>query len=68
MAKSQGQIFVARETFMTEVDGAPVAVHANVTRVREGHPLLSGREHMFAPLEVHFEVEQATKAPGEKRG
>lgn len=66
--KNTGQIFVAKETFVTEIDGSMVSVHADVTRVREGHQLLSGREHMFRPIDVHFDVEQATDVPGQKRG
>lgn len=61
------RIYIATESFATEIDGQPVSVVAGMTRVREGHPLLAGREHLFQPLEIHFEVEQATAAPGEKR-
>lgn len=67
-AKNRGEIFVAKETFVTDIDGAMVSVQAGQTRVREGHPLMAGREHLFEPVGVHFEVEQATAAPGEKRG
>lgn len=66
-----GRVFVARETFSwTDADGVPLIAHAGQTRVREGHPLLAGREHLFDPVEgqVHYDVEQATAAPGEKRG
>lgn len=67
-AKTEGRIFVARESFVCDLDGVPVTVSGGTTRVREGHPLLKGREHLFEPLTVHYEVEQATAAPGEKRG
>jgi len=38
--------------------------------VREGHPLLEGRAALFteAARRVAYDVEQATAAPGEKRG
>lgn len=62
-----GTVWVAKESFVTEVDGERVVVQGGHTRVRDGHPLLKGREQSFEPLEVHFEVEQATAAPGEKR-
>lgn len=65
----KGAIYVARESFTTELaDGTPIHVRSGVTRVREGHPLLVGREELFEPMTVDYEVEQATAAPGEKRG
>lgn len=60
-------IYVADETFTTTVDGAPVVIRRGKTRVRAGHPVLEGREHLFKPLTVDYDVEQATAAPGEKR-
>lgn len=68
MAKSD--IYVANETFSAEVDGTPVVVHKGQTRVRAGHPLLDGREALFDRVEdeVQYDVEQATAAPGERRG
>lgn len=68
MAKTEGRIFIATDSFVTSLDGVDVTVSKGFTRVREGHPLLRGREHLFEPLTVHYEVEQATAAPGEKRG
>lgn len=63
-----GEIFVAKQSFTTELDGAPISVFGGVTRVRAGHPLLKGREELFEPLKVHYDVEAATAAPGETRG
>lgn len=62
------QIYVANDSFSTVLDGQPITVSKGMTRVRHGHPLLAGREQMFDPIEVHFDVEQATDRPGEKRG
>lgn len=67
MAQNRGKVYVATETFATTIDDEPVVVQKGVTRVREGHPLLAGREQMFEELEVHYDVEQATAAPGERR-
>jgi hypothetical protein len=64
-------VWVATETFACEIDGAGVIVHAGQTRVREGHPMLDTYRGSFklADQGVHFDmVEQATAAPGEKRG
>lgn len=70
MAKDSAgrRIFMAAESFTTTLDGVPTVVIADVTRVREGHPLLAGREHMFRELDVHYDVEDASDAPGSKRG
>lgn len=61
-------ILVAKESFIVKYDGQMVTVHQGVTRVRAGHPLTKGRESLFEPLTVDYDVEQASAAPGEKRG
>lgn len=64
---SSDQIFVAKESFATNLDGEPIVVNKGVTRVRAGHKLLKGREAFFEPLKVHYDVERATASPGEAR-
>jgi hypothetical protein len=59
---------VAKESFVTSWDGEDRQFLAGITRVRVGHPILVGREQLFEPLRAHYEVEQATAAPGERRG
>lgn len=65
MAKTD--IYVAVESAVLYVNGTPHVIHKGTTRVRDGHPLLERNRGMFAPLDVHYDVEQATAAPGEKR-
>ena len=67
-AFNKGDILVATETFTTTLDGAPVVVHKGQTRVRAGHPLVKGHEMWFKVLDVQYDTEQATSAPGEVRG
>lgn len=55
---ADGAILVAREGAMLEYEGRRVFLNAGKTTVREGHPILKGREHLFEPLAVDFEVEQ----------
>jgi len=62
-----GQIYVATSSFTANVDGEIVFVREGIDRVREGHPLLKGREELFAPLDVQYDVEEATAKPGTKR-
>ena len=64
---SKGEILVARKTAVMQVGDQRVTIRKGITRVREGHPLLEGREDMFEPISVHYDVEQATAEPGEKR-
>lgn len=68
--RTKSDVFVAKETFACEIDGVPTMVHGGQTRVREGHPLLDSYRDYFesADTGIQFEVEQATAAPGEKRG
>lgn len=69
MTKStSADIYVAKESFTTIFEGVEIVVRAGTTRVRAGHPLLKGKAALFEPLEVHYDIEQATSAPGEARG
>lgn len=68
---SGGKIYVARESGTAEIDGTAYPFTAGVTRVREGHALLKGgRDQLFEEIDlsVHYDIEQATAGPGEKRG
>jgi hypothetical protein len=67
--RNQADIYVAKVAFFAEVDGEQVAVAAG-ERVRAGHPLRDAQGGYFEPIDtpVHYEVEQATAGPGEKRG
>jgi hypothetical protein len=51
---------------------SPEGVHydfwKDVTRVRVGHPLAEAMKDSFKPLDVHYDIEQMTAAPGETRG
>jgi len=63
-------VYVANQTFVADVDGVPQTFKRGVTLVREGHSVMKGREQYFDLRKdvVHWEVEAATAAPGEKRG
>ncbi len=59
-------VYVPIDGFIAEVDGTPVNFHSNM-RVREGHWLLEKYPHLFQPIRVQYDVEQATANPGETR-
>lgn len=66
---ARGRLFVAKETMHVDDRGTPVIIHKG-ERIREGHRFLKGREASFEEqsVDAKYEVEQATQAPGEKRG
>ena len=61
----------AKHAFGVMYEGEQITVPAGEI-VRAGHPILDGREEHFEPVEsfgrYDVDVEQATAAPGEKRG
>lgn len=55
MASSPSTIYVCKSTFTFEEDGVPHVVRGGQT-VRAGHPIMKGREDMFARLTVDYEM------------
>jgi len=65
---AEGKIYVASQDGLCVLeDGTVITLKSGVTRVREGHPLLNGRESMFKELDVHYDLEDARSAPEEKK-
>ena len=66
----KGDMLVAAESFVGVLpSGADFVGTMNVTRVRSTDAAAKLWPHLFKPLEVSYpDVEQATAAPGEKRG
>jgi hypothetical protein len=68
----QPDIYVAKTSFHYELNGERGMVTAG-ERIRAGHALLRAQAEDFEPVDttVHYDVplvEQATAAPGERRG
>lgn len=59
-----GAIYQAKGPFLASVDGTQMAIQRGTT-VREGHPLLAGREHLFEPFTVDFEYGPPADQPAE---
>lgn len=66
--KAKGEIFIATVTGEAEVDGRTYYIKKDITRVREGHELLRAVPAFFKPIDVHYDIEDATAEPGRKRG
>lgn len=63
------KMYVATETLACEIDGVLHWIRAGETRVAADHELRTAYPHAFKEGEAETpEVEQATAAPGEKRG
>ena len=54
---SESDLFVGIEPALLDFEGAPTVI-GPATVVRAGHPILKGRESLFRPLTVTFEVEK----------
>lgn len=54
MATEPG-LYIGKEPATFEHEGAPVFI-GPATVVRAGHPIMRGREDLFTPLVVHFDV------------
>jgi len=71
MPAKKPDFYRANQGFATMLDGENVFVQQGEI-VRAGHPILEGRDELFDEVEnfgrFDQDVEQATQAPGEKRG
>ncbi len=54
-------LYVGKEPATFEFDGSPVFIGPSIV-VRAGHPILEGREGLFTPLTVHYDVPQPEPA------
>lgn len=54
MATESG-LYVGKEPVMFDFEGSPVFIGPSVV-VRAGHPIMAGREDLFTPLVVHYDV------------
>lgn len=62
---AEPDLYVANTAATFEHDGQPVFIGPR-TVVRAGHPIMVGRESMFDPLVVHFDVPRPERSePGD---
>jgi hypothetical protein len=69
---TEPDLYVGKEPATFDYEGSPVFIGPTIV-VRAGHPIMQGRESLFVPLVVHYDVEPAprqqaatTKAAGKK--
>lgn len=55
---TQPDLYVGKEPATFDYEGAPVFIGPGIV-VRAGHPIMAGREDLFVPLVVHYDVEPA---------
>ena len=67
--RSTNDVLIAKLTGIVNLDGERYPIRAGITRVRAGHALARAHPELFDPADVgiHYDVEQATAAPGEAR-
>lgn len=58
----ESDLFVGKEPMTFEHEGSPVFIGPG-TVFRAGHPIMKGREDLFTPLVVHYDVEPAVDEP-----
>lgn len=60
MAESESGLYVGKEPATFEHEGAPVFIGPSIV-VRAGHPIMKGREGLFAPLVIHYDVPESAE-------
>jgi hypothetical protein len=64
---AEGKILVATTSATFDHEGRRIWLRQGRTTAREGHPILKGRENLFKPLEVDFEVTEKPAAKPQAR-
>jgi hypothetical protein len=59
---TEPDLYVGKEPVTFEHEGAPVFIGPHIV-VRAGHPIMEGREGLFTPLVVHYDVAPAEDEP-----
>ena len=58
---TEPDLYVGKEPTTFEYEGTPVFVGPTIV-IRAGHPIMKGRESLFVPLFVHYDVAEPAKA------
>lgn len=68
MKTQEAEILVANTSAVFLHDGETYRIVAGRTTARRGSKLLKGREHLFRPLVVDFDMEGAASSLSRRRG
>lgn len=52
-------VYVPNDSFTVNLDGVDVVFVRDVTRIREGHPILDKYPGKFERIRVHYDLESA---------
>jgi hypothetical protein len=63
-----GAVLVALQGAFFTYEGQPVVLVQGQTTAREGHPILKGRENLFGPLKVNFDLPAPAVRGGPQAG
>lgn len=66
--KRDDDVLIAIATGWVTLEGQEILIRDGITRAHAGSAVAKAYPGYFKPIDVHFAVEQATAAPGEKRG
>lgn len=58
VSRTRGQVYIANESFVANVNGIDKSYHQGRTRVAEGDPVLEQAPHYFDLLEDHMDDNQ----------
>lgn len=61
-----GDLVVARTSGVVMHEGRRLPLRRGQTIARATHPIVTAHPSLWQPLTVHYDVEQATAAPGEQ--
>jgi len=62
--EQEAEILVAATSAVIKVDGVSRRIVKGKTTARRGHKILKGREHLFKPLAIDFDVPVMAKGRG----
>jgi hypothetical protein len=64
---TEPDLYIGKEPATFDFAGAPVFIGPSIV-VRAGHPIMKGREDLFTPLVIHYDVEPAAEQTTTAKG
>lgn len=64
---NRDEIVTVRESVILNIDGHPTALNPNRDLFHKDHVTVRTYPHLFKPVHVQYDVEEASAEPGRKR-